>query len=397
MLNTIKKNLIAFLCLNASISFAQDPMYLNKIKFGSYQVAFSDSVIVQKNEDGREKAFFVSIWYPAQNDTSKDYMKYKDYWNFSAPDNLSGLKDSLQLKYQEIVKEYGVCSNTNNWRVHKFKKKQKRLFNAILNMSVNAKVNLILAEGKFPCIIYHHGNNGSNEDNSLFCEFMASHGYVVVSSNYEWPSYRSGFDERIKDISYISNWASNLAFVNKNKLIYAGHSWGAQMGFFMNARQDHLFKLFLSFDTTIEGKPLSSARNKWSTMDSLFTHHSHQLITPMLLFSTVQINYNAFGAAKKVHLIPKYDFFRSLKSTSMEFVTTKKSLEHNNFTSQGVIRAFHSEQIRQKDKKEINSQCEAYIRILELSKEMIDRQLNGSKKDLETEYKDDFIFEIVNQ
>ena len=38
------------------------------------------------------------------------------------------------------------------------------------------------AVGRFPVVIYHPGLGGSYEDNSVLFEYLASHGYLVLSS-----------------------------------------------------------------------------------------------------------------------------------------------------------------------------------------------------------------------
>src|SRR5258708_8092522 len=41
------------------------------------------------------------------------------------------------------------------------------------------------AEGAFPVVLYHSGAGGSFEDNSVLFEYLASHGYVVVSRAFQ--------------------------------------------------------------------------------------------------------------------------------------------------------------------------------------------------------------------
>lgn len=403
MKSTIKNQLmfLHLLCLS-TIAFSQNPIYFDKINFGNHAIGFKDTVLV-KNEESYSfldyeggKPFFVNIWYPGEAETDKPWMTYKDYWDFNAPKEMDSLKMALQGSYKDIFKEYAVCSSTLNWRIHSYNSKQKKLNETLLNMNVNAKRNLEIESGKFPCIIYHHGAWASNEDNSLFCEFMASHGYVVISSNYEWPSHDFGYDESVKDVAFVTDFASKLPMVDINQLIYAGHSLGAQTGFFVNANSRNRYKVFVSFDTTIEGKSLSYTKKKFPLMDSLFTHHADQLTTPMILFSTVQIYYDRLGRPKKQNPSPNFELFRTLHQTKMEFITAISPLEHNNFTSQGIMRSFFTNEVKQKDKKEIAKQCGTYLSLLNITKDLLSNYLIIKNQDVNLMYRETFNFEVVN-
>lgn len=39
-------------------------------------------------------------------------------------------------------------------------------------------------EGKFPLIVFSHGNGGTRTQNTFWCDYLASHGYVIVSADH---------------------------------------------------------------------------------------------------------------------------------------------------------------------------------------------------------------------
>jgi dienelactone hydrolase len=39
-------------------------------------------------------------------------------------------------------------------------------------------------KGRFPVIIFSHGNGGSRHQNTFWCDFVASHGYIIVSADH---------------------------------------------------------------------------------------------------------------------------------------------------------------------------------------------------------------------
>jgi predicted dienelactone hydrolase len=61
---------------------------------------------------------------------------------------------------------------------------EKLLLDQFLDTLTPCIRNAPHAEGKFPLVIYHSGNGSSFEDNSVLCEFLASHGYVVLGSAF---------------------------------------------------------------------------------------------------------------------------------------------------------------------------------------------------------------------
>ena len=44
--------------------------------------------------------------------------------------------------------------------------------------------NAPVREGKFPLVVFSHGNGGSRHQNTFWCDFLASHGYVIVSADH---------------------------------------------------------------------------------------------------------------------------------------------------------------------------------------------------------------------
>jgi predicted alpha/beta-hydrolase family hydrolase len=400
----MKKVLCIFILLSQGIPvFGQSPIYKDKINFGKYAVGFKDTVLVHsetsyawKNYRGG-KPFFVNIWYPAIADSSTSYLRYQDYWSFGCPKEMDSLKAAMRERYQDVFKEYGVCSSTLNWRVHKYRRRQRKLNELMLNAPVNAQRNAMQEEGTFPCILYHHGAWASLEDNSLFAEFMASHGYLVISSNYEWPSHQFSYSESTEDVEFIRAFASQLEGIDSRQMIYAGHSLGAQTGLFVNATSEDLYKVCLSFDSTVEGKPLAYAKTKFPVIDSLFTHHAQKIATPIVLFSTVQIYYNVVGNTKRKHPHPQFEFFRTVDNANMEFITSRRPLEHNNFISQGIFRSYFTKEVKQRDKKEIIRQREVYLSLLNLTKDILPRYLSHQPVDMEAKYGENFKFETLNK
>ena len=39
-------------------------------------------------------------------------------------------------------------------------------------------------EGRFPLVVFSHGNGGSRHQNTFWCDYVASHGYIIVSADH---------------------------------------------------------------------------------------------------------------------------------------------------------------------------------------------------------------------
>ncbi len=113
------------------------------------------------------------------------------------------------------------------------------------------------AEGEFPLVLYHSGIYGTVEDNQILCEYLASHGYVVVGSAYQPAHGRSfGIDsdlERcIKDLDRLINFMQGQPHVDIDRVGIVGHSYGASTGFAYRAENHSVVRGVVGLDSTIE-------------------------------------------------------------------------------------------------------------------------------------------------
>src|SRR5262249_40830133 len=87
-------------------------------------------------------------------------------------------------------------------------------------------------DGRFPLVIYHAGAQSSFEDNAVFCEFLASHGYVVVGSAFldlSGDSFNiAGNHGSARDFEFLIAHAGRFPNVDWQHVGLIGHSAGAQ-------------------------------------------------------------------------------------------------------------------------------------------------------------------------
>lgn len=111
---------------------------------------------------------------------------------------------------------------------------ERKAFQRLLSTRTAAVLNAGEAPGAFPVVLYHAGAGGSFEENSLLFEYLASAGYIVVSSAFQSPFADSvsntvgGFERSGPDMAFIANQASGWTNADPRRLAAIGHSAGAQ-------------------------------------------------------------------------------------------------------------------------------------------------------------------------
>jgi dienelactone hydrolase len=134
-----------------------DPLEMGPHPVGVTTTVFVDSSRTD-NFTKEPRTLVTEIWYPA-DDSARKQPKNK-YSNFipggPTPIIDAALKQSYKLGIADIDKIY--------WN------------EAVRDARVRA--------GRFPLVVFSHGNGGSRHQNTFWCDYLASHGYIVVSADH---------------------------------------------------------------------------------------------------------------------------------------------------------------------------------------------------------------------
>ena len=158
---TICRSLLAVLVLStAAMCRAEDAP--DPTTIGPYPVGVTTTVLVDhsRHDDATKgpRTIPTEIWYPATDD-SKDLPKNKlsDYlFSGQSPSLNLAIKGAFKVKLEELDGKYK-------------------------NIAIrDARVR----EGKFPLVVFSHGNGGMRFQSTFWCDYIASHGYIVASCDH---------------------------------------------------------------------------------------------------------------------------------------------------------------------------------------------------------------------
>ena len=265
------------------------------------------------------RPILINIWYPAKATTKVKPMLHRGYLDIKSADPQLEKFSAKLIEYNKgiIIKELLDKPESE------LSQDERSLIESFFNTPTAAIRNGDPQSGRFPLIIYHAGYGSSIEDNSVLCEFLASHGYVVINSAYQRSDGSSlnidGQEGSVLDMKYLIGYASQLPNVNWRSVGIIGHSGGAQASLIFQSNFNSVADALVSLDTTQDYYSLLDTR--WNYMTEPVTKNINNMAIPML----------AVAAKEAI-----FQMFDLLKHAERYYLTTS-NLEHNDFISQGVI------------------------------------------------------------
>jgi pimeloyl-ACP methyl ester carboxylesterase len=379
--------LLLFLLISIRTSGQEYPFW-GKLEAGNYLVGYSDTIVYNKYQDYSfhtykgQKPYFVGMWYPLNNDAISSTRVYADYFEFDVPENLKELRDTLVLMQQTSLITYGIKNRLASWDDRAYTQAEKELYDKILSTKVNATLSNKLPQKKYPVIVYHHGMGGTREENSVLFEYLASHGFVIISSNYHWPNQQDILAESINDLEFIVDYATTLPFIDKDRIHFLGHSWGGWMGLILNQTGNHAIKSFILLDNTLEEMSLEMVSRYYPDLDSIIRNHPNDFKTKTYVI-TSQKTYVENGTYVE-NPEPEFEAFKLINYKNFEFLITRNTLNHAAFISVGALRSTYVKEIIQDDAAAAVLQYKTY---LELNEQLL-RLLNDDKYDTSVFFKE---------
>ncbi len=149
---------------------------------------------------------------------------------------------------------------------------------------------------RFPVVIYAPSLNAPATENIELCEYLASMGFVVITSPSMGATSRSmtvdtlGANAESQDISFLLDFAGTLPDTDMSKIAAMGYSWGGMAALFAAAR-DKRINALISLDGSFRYSP--------ETVQNAGDIHPDRMTIPLLVFSRAEEPLETWDAMRK--------------------------------------------------------------------------------------------------
>lgn len=265
------------------------------------------------------RPILLNVWYPAANVGDAKRMPHRDYLEIRS--------DNPQLtKFATKLAEYNrgvIAQEVMQKPAKNLEDREKQLLDQILDSPTACIRNAPPAEGRFPLVIYHSGHGSSFEDNAVLCEYLASHGFVVIGSAFQKPDGSSfGVDGGLHsahDMAFLVAAAGRFPNVDSRHIGVIGHSGGAHAALTYGSLPGAAVDAVVSLDTTQDYHSVKDPG--WLDMTNLVLKNRKNFASSLLM---VAAPYAYFDLADRLNRAPRYYF-------------TVPGLGHDDYIAQGGI------------------------------------------------------------
>lgn len=315
-----------FLLLFTSFIFAQVSPSDFQLEHGTYAVGFKHYQKVDATRTYKRvldwtnksipRPIPISIWYPS---TEKSAEK------------------TTVLHYLEVLKnEYEWEHLPNEHLLNWFRYPVNNVHNnAILNNPTRAFVKSKIANELFPVIVYAPSYEASSIENFTLCEYLASHGYIVISSPSRGAVTRKftggtavDMEAQARDIEFLVQEVLNIKQADRHNISTMGFSFGGLSNVLAQLRNDYI-KAIVSLDGTI--------RYNYKVLKQSPFHNIKKVDVPFIHFAQKDIP-EAVLKADNIDpaLNSEFEFYDSLVHSDA-YKLKFHNLTHANFSSFGIL------------------------------------------------------------
>jgi tetratricopeptide (TPR) repeat protein len=192
-----------------------------------YYLEYDSTRLYTYRQDTIFRPMLIGFWYPSVEVPVEPNMSFKEYIDLI----------SIQEDYSKS--EEAINSETYNF-VNAYAQYAQNAFGIGLNVStqqilespVKAHLNLPLEKAEFPLIIYAPSNEKSPYQNHVICEYLASHGFYVISVASAGPNSIMRKDlaasilAQVEDMEFLVDYFENKLNLNYSNIGLLGFSTG---------------------------------------------------------------------------------------------------------------------------------------------------------------------------
>ncbi|MEW6020892.1 MAG: dienelactone hydrolase family protein [Pseudomonadota bacterium] len=220
-----------------------------------------DPVSGQRNEGETARPVQTLVWYPATG--SGKPLVYGDYLRLiGSEDDFTRSAQAAEKVADSIVRRAYLSESG------------PAQGQAALAGAMRARLGAAAANGRFPVVIYAPSIGAPAMENADLCEYLASHGYIVLASPSigtrarEMANDLEGAETQAADIAFLVRYAHGLPHADAKRLAVAGYSWGG-LANVLAAAKDRRIGALVNLDGSVRAYPELVAAAKYLTPMSL--------------------------------------------------------------------------------------------------------------------------------
>ncbi len=327
--------ILIVLLIQTSLVLGQTSLKEIDLENGDFHVGFkhyltTDSTRTYKriydwNNKSIPRPIPISIWYPSGKTSDN-----------TEPMNV--------LDYMEILKEEEEWEYLPNDQILNWFYYPNNLANQNhLGEQATAQYGIRPAEGTFPVVVYAPSYQASSIENFALCEYLASHGYVVISSPSRGAENRffeggtpKDLEIQARDIEFLIKEVRKLPYVETDHIATMGFSFGGLSNVLSQMRNENIMAI-VSLDGSIKYQYDTLKKSPFFNVDKVdvpFIHMAQKNIPEQVM------------AEDKIdpELNTKFEFYDSL-TNSKAYQLKFRNMTHSYFSTLGVL--FQSRDERQ--------------------------------------------------
>jgi pimeloyl-ACP methyl ester carboxylesterase len=206
----------------------QKMIYLDTSR--EYDYTFGDTTMSIQNQP-KGRPLLINIFYPAKSTNKGREVTIEDLWKFEGDESFQHFLEKFESYEIDMAKMFAIHENL---KLNDYKQKNSnhdslinKLFVSYSTSTIYANKGLEISNNQLPIVIYHQGLGGTLDENLMLLEFLASHGFLVITSSFStWHPGVGDTEASIQDIDFIIE--KIVPRLSANETVYLmGHSFGA--------------------------------------------------------------------------------------------------------------------------------------------------------------------------
>ena len=262
-------------------------------------------------EGERSRPVQTLVWYPATGGGRP--MVFRDYLR------LTGSEDDFTRSAAQVQTVADNLVRGHYLSVSGLAQGQQSLASP-MRARLDAGTAADTARPRFPVLVYAPSIGAPAAENADLCEYLASHGYIVIASpsvgpdGREMPNDLAGAETQAADIAFLVRYAHTLPGADTKRLAVAGYSWGG-LANVLAAAKDRRIKALVNLDGSVRAYPELVAAAKYVTPLTVSV--------PMLYVSARPLSIEQLAAREK----PVSNFLSEIKYADL-YKLTMYPMEH---------------------------------------------------------------------